>query len=85
MLASAIFCVGAILQTVNTHSLGCFYAARVISGIGVGMATVIIPMFSAEMAPKHIRGSLGAMFQFMFTCGVMTSYWVDYGVAVREL
>jgi hypothetical protein len=42
------------------------------------MATVIIPMFSAEMAPKEIRGSLGSMFQFFFTLGVMTSYWVDY-------
>jgi len=45
------------------------------------MATVIIPMYSAEMAPKNIRGMLGGLFQFMFTCGVMTSYWVDYGVA----
>lgn len=55
--------------------------ARVVSGVGVGMATVIIPMYSAEMAPKHIRGMLGGLFQFLFTCGVMTSYWVDYGVA----
>lgn len=45
------------------------------------MATVMIPMFSAEMAPKAIRGQLGSMFQFFFTIGVMTSYWVNYGVA----
>ncbi|KAI1874706.1 hypothetical protein JX265_004914 [Neoarthrinium moseri] len=32
------------------------------------------------MAPKSIRGSLGSMFQFFFTLGVMTSYWIDYGV-----
>ncbi|RYP47429.1 hypothetical protein DL768_006491 [Monosporascus sp. mg162] len=38
-------------------------------------------MYSAEMAPKEIRGKLGSMFHFLFTCGVMTSYWVDYGVA----
>ncbi|KAF2177746.1 quinate permease [Zopfia rhizophila CBS 207.26] len=81
VLASLIFSVGAVVQTINTHSLAAFYVARVISGIGVGMATVIIPMFSAEMAPKEIRGMLGSMFQFFFTCGVMTSYWVDYAVA----
>ncbi|KAM0327018.1 hypothetical protein ACHAQA_006141 [Verticillium albo-atrum] len=80
VLASAIFNVGAVLQTINTHSLATFYAARVISGIGVGMATVIIPMYSAEMAPKNIRGTLGSMFQFFFTMGVMTSYWIDYAV-----
>lgn len=80
ILASIIFNIGAILQTINTGSLGAFYTARIISGVGVGMATVIIPMYSAEMAPKNIRGMLGSMFQFFFTMGVMTSYWIDYAV-----
>ncbi|KAK1485408.1 hypothetical protein CPAR01_12184 [Colletotrichum paranaense] len=81
ILASIIFCAGAIVQTINTHSLAAFYVARVVSGVGVGMATVVIPMYSAEMAPKSIRGMLGSMFQFFFTMGVMTSYFVDYGVS----
>ncbi|TEA18765.1 Quinate permease [Colletotrichum sidae] len=81
ILASAIFCAGAVVQTINTHSLAAFYVARVVSGVGVGMATVVIPMYSAEMAPKNIRGMLGSMFQFFFTMGVMTSYFVDYGVS----
>lgn len=80
-LASLIFCVGAVLQVIPTHSIAAFYVARVVSGVGVGMATVMIPMFSAEMAPKQIRGQLGSMFQFFFTLGVMTSYWVNYGVS----
>ncbi|KAL2810144.1 general substrate transporter [Aspergillus granulosus] len=79
-LASAIFSVGGIIQVAPTHSIGAFYAARVISGIGVGMATVMVPMFSAEMSPKEIRGQLGSLFQFFFTLGVMTSYWIDYAV-----
>jgi hypothetical protein len=32
------------------------------------------------MAPKEIRGKLGSMFQFFFTLGVFTSYWIDYAV-----
>lgn len=63
-----------------TGHIGAFYAARVIAGVGVGMATVMVPIYSAEMAPKEIRGQLGSLFQFFFTVGVMTSYWVDYGV-----
>lgn len=35
---------------------------------------------SAEMSPKEIRGQLGSLFQFFFTLGVMTSYWIDYAV-----
>ncbi|KAH0598358.1 hypothetical protein MHUMG1_03656 [Metarhizium humberi] len=83
VLASFIFCIGAILQVINTQSLGVFYAARVISGIGVGFGTVLTPLFTAEMAPKEIRGKLGSLFQFFFTLGVMFSYWVDYGVSIH--
>ena len=76
MIASAVFCIGAIIQTVNTHSIGAFYAGRVISGLGTGAATVLVPMFSAEMAPKEIRGALGSCFQRFFATGVCISYWV---------
>lgn len=81
VLGAMIFNVGAVIQTINTHSLVAFYVARIISGIGVGMATVTMPMYSSEMAPKEIRGKLGTMMQGFFTLGVMTSYWIDYGVA----
>lgn len=80
VIASLIFNLGAVIQTINTHSLAAFYVARVVSGVGVGMATTVMPMYSAEMAPKNIRGMLGSMMQFFFTLGVMTSYWIDYAV-----
>lgn len=35
-LASLIFCIGGIVQVLNTHSLAAFYVARVVSGVGVG-------------------------------------------------
>jgi MFS family permease len=75
VLSSLVFCVGGILQVVNTHSIGAFYAGRIISGLGVGAATVLVPMFSAEMSPKHIRGQLGSFFQLFFSLGVLVSYW----------
>ncbi|KAH6893065.1 general substrate transporter [Thelonectria olida] len=82
ILASFIFNIGAILQLFfPNNSVGCWYAGRTIAGLGVGIATVIIPMYSSEMAPKEIRGKLGSMFQFFFTLGVFTSYWIDYAVA----
>ncbi|OAA62012.1 quinate permease [Niveomyces insectorum RCEF 264] len=83
VLASVVFCIGGIMQVVDSHSLGVFYAARVISGVGVGFGTVLTPLFTAEMAPKEIRGKLGSLFQFFFTCGVMFSYWIDYGVSLH--
>ncbi|KAK5452840.1 hypothetical protein LTS15_006988 [Exophiala xenobiotica] len=78
IIASLVFCIGTIMQIVNSHSIGLFYAGRVIAGLGTGAATVLVPMFSAEMAPKEIRGKLGSCFQLFFATGVCISYWVDY-------
>lgn len=64
----------------STHTLAGFYVVRVVSGLSAGMATVVVPMYSAEMPPKDIRSVPGSMFQFFFTMGVMTSYWIYYGV-----
>lgn len=81
VLSSIVFCAGTIVQVINTHSLAAFFVGRVVSGVGVGAATVLVPMYSAEMAPKDIRGKLGACFQLFFATGVMVAYWVDYGVS----
>lgn len=78
MGSSLVFCLGGILQVVNTHSIGAFYAGRVISGFGVGAATVLVPMFSAEMSPKSMRGTLGSFFQLFFSLGVCVSYWYGF-------
>ncbi|KAL9112095.1 MAG: hypothetical protein Q9227_003472 [Pyrenula ochraceoflavens] len=79
MIAAFIFIIGSIVQVCKTHHIGAFYAGRVVAGLGVGAATVLVPMFSAEMAPKEMRGALGSCFQLFFATGVMLSYWVDYG------
>ncbi|OCK78881.1 MFS sugar transporter-like protein [Lepidopterella palustris CBS 459.81] len=83
MLSSVVFCVGAIIQTINTHSLAAFYVGRTIAGIGLGAASVVVPMFSSEMTPKEYRGQIGSFFQWFYTFGIFTSYWIDYAVTKR--
>ena len=48
-ICSFVFCIGVIIQTVNTHSVAAFYVARVIAGLGLGGATVVVPMYNSEM------------------------------------
>jgi sugar porter (SP) family MFS transporter len=79
-----VFTIGTILQVINAHTLATFYAGRVIAGVGIGAATVLIPMYSAEMAPKEMRGRLGACFQLFFALGVMIAYWVTFAVAETQ-
>lgn len=84
MLSSFVFCIGALIQTINTHSIDTFYVFRVIAGLGLGASSVVIPMYSSEMSPKQLRGQIGSFYQLFFTFGIFTSYWIDYGVA-REI
>lgn len=81
VISSVVFCIGAILQVINVHSIGLFYAGRVISGLGTGGATVMVPMMAAEFAPRNLRGRLGACFQLFFATGVCISYWVTYAAS----
>lgn len=67
LLFSLIFALGAAIQTINTGSLAAFYVARVIAGLGLGCATVVVPMYNSEMTPKELRGQIGSFFQFFYT------------------
>ncbi|KAL4894950.1 general substrate transporter [Aspergillus ambiguus] len=80
MICSLVFCIGVVLEIIDTHSLPVFYVGRVICGFGVGGAATVIPIYMSEMSPKEIRGRLGSCYQFSFTIGILVSYWIDYGV-----
>ncbi|ESZ90370.1 hypothetical protein SBOR_9242 [Sclerotinia borealis F-4128] len=80
-ISASIFIVGAVMETVNSHSMAVFYVGRVIVGVGLGAASVVVPMFNAEMTPKELRGQIGSFFQWFYTFGIFTSYWVDYAMA----
>lgn len=84
IISSLVFTVGTILQVINSHEIGTFYAGRIVAGVGIGAATVLIPIYSAEMSPKEIRGRLGACFQLFFATGVMLAYWVAYAVSLHQ-
>ncbi len=75
VICSLIFILGAIIQTINTHSTSAFFVGRVVAGLGLGGSSVVVPMFSSEMTPKEIRGQVGSFYQLMFTLGIFTSYW----------
>ncbi|GAM86727.1 hypothetical protein ANO11243_047460 [Dothideomycetidae sp. 11243] len=81
VLSSIVFCLGALLQTINIHSFAVFYVFRIIAGLGLGASSVIVPMYSSEMSPRQLRGQIGSFYQLFYTFGIFTSYWVDYGVA----
>ena len=49
--------------------------ARWIGGLGVGMASMLSPMYISEMSPPHLRGRLVAMYQLAITIGILVAYF----------
>ncbi|KAJ5748865.1 uncharacterized protein N7511_010561 [Penicillium nucicola] len=82
--STALFIIGVIIQVIKTHSLAAWYIGRIIAGLGMGGQSVVIPMYSAEMTPKEIRGRCGSFYQWLYAWGVFTAYWIDYGVAKSD-
>src|SRR5271157_3669465 len=51
-----------------------FIAARVIGGLGIGISTVVAPMYISEIAPPRYRGRLAGMFQFNIVFGILVAF-----------
>ena len=51
-----------------------FIAARVIGGLGIGISTVVAPMYISEISPPKHRGRLAGMFQFNIVFGILIAY-----------
>jgi MFS family permease len=77
ILAGIIFTVSAI-GTALAPTVACLIAARVMSGVGIGIASFISPMYIAELVPSKVRGSLVAVNMLAITTGIMVAYLVDY-------
>jgi SP family xylose:H+ symportor-like MFS transporter len=58
-----------------------FIFYRIIGGIGVGMASMLSPMYIAEIAPANIRGKLVSWNQFAIIFGMLVVYFVNYFIS----
>lgn len=85
IIAALLFIVSAsgssFPETLNffqSTTLASFIIYRVIGGIGVGVASMLAPLYIAEMAPANIRGQLVSFNQFAIVTGMLVVYFVNY-------
>lgn len=81
LAASVLFFVSAIGSGLP-FGVSDFIMWRVIGGIGIGVASIIAPIYIAETAPAHLRGRLGSMQQFAIVIGIFIALLSNY-VIVR--
>ena len=88
MLSALLFTISAIGSAIpesmnffGTQSISAFIIYRIVGGIGVGMASMLSPMYIAEIAPPETRGRLVSFNQFAIIFGMLVIYFVNYFIS----
>lgn len=81
IVAALLFLISAIGSAIP-ENYWTFIIYRIIGGVGVGIASMVSPMYIAEVAPPRKRGGLVACNQFAIIFGMLVVYFVNYGIAL---
>jgi SP family xylose:H+ symportor-like MFS transporter len=92
MLAALLFVLsslGAALPELGLGPIGqmgpaalpSFIAYRMLGGIGIGLASMVSPLYIAEIAPQAIRGRLVSFNQMAIVIGIVGVYFVNWAIA----
>jgi MFS transporter, SP family, solute carrier family 2 (myo-inositol transporter), member 13 len=79
-LGCVLFIIGAILQA-TAFSLAQMTVGRLVVGLGVGSAAMIVPLYIAEVAPAKYRGRMIGLDNMSITGGQLISYGIGAGLA----
>lgn len=75
-LSGVLFLVSGIWCYLSP-SVGQLVAARILGGLGVGVASLLVPVYIAELSPPRIRGALVSINQLAILVGMVLSYLVN--------
>ncbi|PHH90901.1 hypothetical protein CDD83_2320 [Cordyceps sp. RAO-2017] len=78
MIAVVIFTVGSAVQTAAVN-YAMLVAARLFGGIGIGMLSMVVPLYISEISPPEIRGTLLVLEELSIVLGIVVSFWITYG------
>jgi SP family arabinose:H+ symporter-like MFS transporter len=73
LLAGLLF-IGCAIGCAGAEGVPAIITARFVGGVGVGIASMVSPLYIAEITPPHIRGRMVSCYQFSVALGVLTAY-----------
>lgn len=79
LLAAALFFISSLFMAFSINK-GIFISSRFLAGIGVGMASMLSPMYIAEIAPAEVRGRMVAINQLTIVTGILITNLVNYSL-----
>lgn len=78
MVSTAVIYIISAIGCALATSSAMLIVFRVLSGLAVGMTSVVGPMYISEISPAYNRGKLVSMNQFAITFGILMAYIIDY-------
>jgi sugar porter (SP) family MFS transporter len=79
LIAAAIFTVSSLAMAFS-GGRNFFIASRCMAGIGVGMASMLSPVYISEISPAHLRGRMVAINQLTVVIGILITNVVNYSL-----
>ncbi|MDN3549309.1 sugar porter family MFS transporter [Mucilaginibacter aquaedulcis] len=79
LLSAALFLLSA-LGCAFMPSMFWVIAARLLGGVGIGIASNVVPLYISEIAPANIRGRLVTYYQLAVTLGILVAYLTNAGL-----
>ena len=88
IIAALLFTISAIgsalpdvLNFMQVEMVSSLIFYRIVGGVGVGIASMLSPVYIAEVAPAKMRGKLVSFNQFAIIFGMLVVYFVNYFIA----
>src|ERR1700744_4485217 len=80
MLLSAVLFFLSAIGCMLAPSAGLLIGFRLVGGLGIGVASMICPLYISECSPPESRGKMVALYQLAITIGIVGAYFSNTGV-----
>jgi MFS family permease len=77
LISAALFSISAIGCAV-CGSFDGLVAFRIIGGVGIGIVSIVSPIYISEVSPAKIRGTLVSLYQLAVTVGFLLAYLANW-------
>jgi sugar porter (SP) family MFS transporter len=81
LLVSAVLFAASAVGAALPRDLAEFVAARLAGGLAIGVASVLAPLYIAEISPRAIRGRLVSLNQMAIVTGILLAYFVNWALS----
>ena len=80
LLCSAVMFASSAIGCMFSYSIDELVVYRIIGGVGIGIASIISPLYISEISVARYRGRLVALYQLAITVGIVGSYFANASV-----